>query len=102
MLALNMFFLRAGQGFGPAPGWAATDPVTIVSRRDNVSGNRKQRVWSVTGDSGYTLLTRLKVIDSVMWDDATITGISQAGPDGVLTITSSGAYTAAEITVIGN
>lgn len=100
MLASNMFFLRSGSGFGLTPGWGAILPVTIVYRKYNVSGNRRQRVYSITGDSGYTLLTRLRRIDSVVWNDPAITACSFQ--DGVITFVSSAAFTAAEVTVIGN
>lgn len=102
MLATNMFFMRAGAGFGPEPGWAATDPVTVVSKKPNAAGREWEIVYSVTGDSGYTLVTRLRKISSVLWDDTTITEISVGGENGVLTFTSSGAFTAAEVTVIGH
>lgn len=101
MLAFNMFFLRAGVGFGLTPGWSTVDPVTVVSRKENVSGATKQRVWSITGDSGYTLATRIRRIDQVIWNDPTITRVSW-DEWGNITFVSSAAFTAVEITVIGN
>lgn len=102
MLATNMFFMRSGAGFGPAPGWAGTDPVTVLSKRPNATGREWEIVYSITGDSGYTLLTRLRKIVSVLWDDTTITGCSIGSENGVITFTSSGAFTATEVTVIGH
>lgn len=102
MLAFNMYFLRAGSGVGTDQsnsGWSGILPVTIVDRRYNVSGNRWHRTYWVTGDSGYTLQTRLKKIDTVLCNDATITTTSWE--NGVVTFVSSGAFTSAKITVIG-
>jgi len=102
MLAFNMYFLRAGSGVGTAQansGWSGIDPVTIVKRRYNVTGNRWQRTYWITGDSGYTLQTRLKKIDTVLCNDAKITRTSWE--NGVITFVASAAFTSAKVTVIG-
>lgn len=106
MLASYMFFLRGGVGTGLAPGWAATDPVTVsttVAKRKkfNVTGNRWHIRYSVSGDSGYTLATRLLKIDNVLWNDVTITKVSWDN-NGNITFVSSGAFTDAEVIVSGN
>lgn len=106
MLAFNMYFLRAGTGWGLNPGWANVNPVTVATgvltrKKFNATGNRWQERYTVTGNSGYTLATRLRKIDSVLWNDTTITKVSWDG-DGNITFVSSGAFTASEILVVGN
>jgi hypothetical protein len=100
MLALNMFFLRAGRGFGLEPGWANTTPVTVVRKRYSKSRSTWTIIYHVSGDSGYVLNTRLRTIESIHCLDAKITNVSHQ--DGIITFVASAAFTSARVVVTGH
>jgi len=78
--------------------------VTVSRRRTNVAGGKKQRTYRISGNSGDTLNTRLRAIDSASVNDATITLAAPSGAPGALTLTftASGAFTDVDVFVVGN
>lgn len=78
--------------------------VTVSRRRTNVAGGKKHRTYRISGATGETLNTRLRAIDSISYNDATITLAAPSGTPGamIITFTSSGAYTDVDVFVVGN
>ena len=80
--------------------------VTIVSRKTNVAGARKHKEFSITGNSGDTLDTRLRTVRACLIEPGTNspTAAAQSTVNGkiTLTFTSAGAFTAIRIFVDGN
>jgi hypothetical protein len=79
--------------------------VTITRRKFNVAGSMRDNFYSVTGASGDTLVVGMNTVRRVDLN-APLTGYTlAAGPipaSTLITFTASGAFTAADIEVIGN
>lgn len=79
--------------------------VTVSRRRTNAAGAKKQRTYRISGNSGDTLNTRLRAIDSASVNDATIILAAPSGAPGALTLTfttAGGAFTDVDVFVVGN
>jgi hypothetical protein len=79
--------------------------VTIVSRKTNVAGARKQKEFTISGNSGDTLDTRMKTIRAATTDQpAIITALAYSTVGGyqTITFTASAPFVAVKLFVDGN
>lgn len=79
--------------------------VTVNRRRTVVAGNRKLKIFDITGNNTNTLDTRLKRVETAAFTPTTNTptAAAESTVNGyiTLTFTSGGAYTNQKLVVIG-
>lgn len=74
--------------------------VTTTTYNTNVDGSYRQELYKITiANSGDTLATSLRSIQSVTFNDGAITKAAVSG--GTITFTTTGAVTGALVNVIG-
>ena len=74
--------------------------VTITSQRSNIDGSKREKTFLINiASSGDTLVTGLKLLNSVVFNDTAISKAATSG--GTITFTTSGAVTGALIRVQG-
>lgn len=80
--------------------------VTVVRRRSNVAGARKEKTFTITGTDTNTLDTRMRTVEHVSigpgTNAPTVAAQSAVGGYITLTFTAGGAFTAIQIKVTGN
>lgn len=78
--------------------------VTVVSKKYNVSGQKKFRHYVLTGADTNTLDTGLNSVDNTLCEPGTITAVAKSTVSGRirLTFSASGPFTALPVLVIGN
>lgn len=83
--------------------------VTVVSTLHNVTGNRRSKIFKISGSSGDTLDVGMRIVNEVLFEPGTNTPTSVARTASTpaagntrLTFTSGGAFSNQIITVIGN
>lgn len=74
--------------------------VTITSQRTNIDGSKREKTFLINiANTGDTLATGMRLINSVTFNDTAISKAAVSG--GTVTFTTSGAVTAALIRVQG-
>ncbi len=72
--------------------------VTVNSVRNNVDGSYRELLYNITGTTGQTLATGLKLINAISWNDpANVTAATASGG----TITFTGTMTNTLVRVLG-